>query len=967
MFKNYELIKEEHIPTLDGTGYLLKHTGSGARVMVVSNEDDNKVFNIAFRTPPADDTGLPHILEHSVLCGSKKFPVKDPFVELAKGSLNTFLNAMTYPDKTLYPVASCNDKDFKNLMEVYLDAVLYPNIYNDPRILQQEGWHYEMEALDGDITYNGVVYNEMKGASSSPEQVLFRQIQAVLFPEHPYGCDSGGDPKNIPELTNDDFLNFHKKYYHPSNSFVFLYGDMDVAERLQWLHEAYLKDFDAIQVDSSLTSVPAFETRRHEMKTYAVSQETGTDKKTFLSYNLAFDKPETQWESLALEILEYLLMDAPGAPLKEALLDLGIAEDVFGSYDSALNQPTFSIVAKNANPEDEEVFIATIEKVLKDVASEGIDKRKVEAAVNNFEFKNREADFGQYPKGIIYAIKALETWLYDGDPFEGYHYDKAFPALREALEKGALKELVKRYFLENTHCAVLQLRPDAKLLETNEAEVTEILKKYKDSLSEDEKKELIEQTKALKAFQAEPNSPEELATIPLLSIDDIEKDAHVLSFEEEKDNDITYIKHKTFTNGIIYGKLLFDFSQVAFEDVPYVSTLAKLLTKVSTDNYSYGALSDEINIHTGGIRASTNVYAKDGTPDECQTRLELKFKCFADRLPEALELVEEVVTGTLFDDEKRLNDLISENRSRLAMTLMSSGHSAAMTRSLSRHYLPGKYRDMLEGIDYYRFLEGLSGDNAMTELREKLKEVSAKVLVTDNLTVLINTEEEMMDSAREALGTMIESLPKGTSQDVEEALNFTAFNEGFKSSSKVQYNALTGNFITDGYEYTGYMKVLQTIMSLDYMWKEVRVKGGAYGGFSGFRRSGVFFLGSYRDPNLKKTYDIYKKLPDYIRAIDLDDRERTKYIIGTVSNMDTPMTPSMKGEKVLNMFMSDITAEKIQLERDQVLAASTSELTQMADMIEKVIEQNYITVIGNESVVEEEKDILDEVKPLFNN
>lgn len=552
-YKNYTIVDREHIDALNGEGIVLKHDKSGAKIMVVKNDDNNKVFNIIFRTPPPqDDTGLPHILEHSVLCGSRKYPVKDPFVELAKGSLNTFLNAMTYPDKTMYPVASCNDKDFRNLVDVYLDAVLYPNVYKDERILMQEGWHYEMEDVDGPVTINGVVYNEMKGASSSPEQVLFRQIQGALFPDHPYGYDSGGEPEAIPSLTQEEFLNFHKTYYHPSNAYVFLYGDLDVNEQLAWLDTEYLSAFDQISLDSELVTVDDFQGPVTVTKTYAIGAEESEDKRSYLSYNVAFDKPDSNSESIGLEILEYLLLDAPGAPLKEALLELGIAEDIFGSYDSGLNQPTFSIVAKNANVEDESIFLEAIKKTLTKYVNEGIEERKLQAAMNYFEFKLREADFGQYPKGgVIYSIKALETWLYDKDPLSNFKYEEAFEVLREGIHSNYFPDLIEKYLLNNSHQAILRLVPDKNLAQKKVKALEETMKDYAKGLSKSEKLALIEQTASLKAYQAEPNSKEALETIPLLSLDDIERKTEEISYEVFENESVHYVVHKTFTNNIV--------------------------------------------------------------------------------------------------------------------------------------------------------------------------------------------------------------------------------------------------------------------------------------------------------------------------------------------------------------------------------------------------------------------------------
>ncbi|MCF8018090.1 MAG: insulinase family protein [Vallitaleaceae bacterium] len=964
-YRNYKVIKEERIEALNGLGILLEHEKSGARIMVVKNDDENKTFNIIFRTPPKDDTGLPHILEHSVLCGSWKYPVKDPFVELAKGSLNTFLNAMTYPDKTMYPVASCNNQDFRNLVDVYMDAVLYPNIYDDPRILQQEGWHYELETLEGEMTYNGVVYNEMKGASSNPEQVLFRQIQTALFPNHPYGYDSGGEPDAITDLTQEQFLDFHRTYYHPSNSYIFLYGDLDVTEQLSWLDEAYLNDFEKIEVDSELVKVEPFTSRNHVTKSYAVGQETKTDNKSYLSYNVAFDKPKSQCENLGLEVMEYLLLDAPGAPLKEALLKLNIAEDIFGSYDSGLRQPTFSIIAKNTNVEHEALFVATIESELAKIAREGFSRRKVEAAINYFEFKIREADFGQYPKGVIYSIKALDTWLYDGDPFENFAYDEAFRQLREGIENGCFIGLIATYLLNNPHTALLRLIPDAQMLAEKEKQLKNKLNIYGGMLTEEDKLALIEGTKALKKHQAEPNAREDLEKIPLLDLTDIKKESTPIHYEVVKNEGHEWILHKTFTNNIVYMRLLFDFSPLTFEELPYVSLLTRLLMRMDTKQHTYSELSDEINIHTGGVRAETNVYGMNNEPDICQTKFEVKFKCLGEKIDETVTLVKEVLTESLFTDLNRLKDLIFENKSRLSTALTSGGHNVSINRCSSYFNISARYKEALDGITYYEFLEKVVSENQFEAVAIKLKEVLDKITHRENLHILVNTEERLIAPVKEKLQELITVFPeKSIAYDETLPITFETLNEGFKTASKVQYCALAGDYVKEGYLYNGHMKVLQTIMSLDYMWKEVRVKGGAYGGFAGFRRNGLFFLGSYRDPNLNKTYEIYRALPEYVKNLKLDDRELLKYIIGTMSNVDVPLTPQMKGDRALGLYMSGVSKEDEQRERDEILSTTLEDLTALGQLIEDIIGQDYFCVIGNESMIEEEKHLFITVKTL---
>jgi len=965
MNQAYKIIKEEGIRSLNGKGLLLEHKQSGARVFMVSNEDENKVFNIAFRTPPKDDTGLPHIMEHSVLCGSRKYPLADPFVELAKGSLNTFLNAMTYPDKTIYPIASCNAQDYRNLMDVYLDAVFYPNIYNEPKILEQEGWHYELEDLEGELSFNGVVYNEMKGASSLAEQVLFKQINAGLFPNHPYGYDSGGKPEAITDLTKEDFLAFHKSYYHPSNSFIFLYGDIDVEEQLTWLDTMYLSQFTRIQIDSTLKIVPAFKQMHYSVKPYAVAAEAGKEKQTYLSYNVALPHTVDAYEDIALEVLTYLLLEAPGAFLKEALLDLGIGEDIFGSYDGALKQATLSVVVKNANPEDENIFIQCVEETLEKLVKEGIPKKKLIAAINIFEFRMREADFGSYPKGILYSIKLLDTWLYGGEPFECFDYDGQFKRLREEAKTGYFEQLVVDYILENTHKLALQLVPEPTLLIQYEEEMKNKLEAYKEVLSQEEQKELIEATKALKAYQSKVETAEVLASIPVLKLSDIDKKEKYVTYTTIEEATVKYVLHKTFTNDIVYITLAFDIQQISLDEVPYVELLTEFLGKLSTEKYSYSTLSDEMNLVTGGISYNTKIYGAYEDPNACQPKLEVSFKSFANKFQETVDLVYEIINHTQLEDTNRLKQLLEEIKSRQKMYLISNGHAASMSRASSYISRTGQYQDQLSGIGFYQFLEKIVETDDYTALSKKLAVLLRKIIRQVNTVVLINAQENDTQKVKISLSEMMAKLEKGCVIVGSEQRTMDVTNEGFQSAGKVQYCSLAGNYVQENYKYTGHMQVLQTIVGLDYMWREIRMKGGAYGGVFRLTKTGLMYLSSYRDPNLAQTYETYQALPKYIQNLDLDKRELAKYIIGTISRLDQPLTPRMTGEKALALEILERDQKVAQKERDEVLGTDVEVLRALAELVEKVLKQNHICTIGNEKKVEEEGSIFGRVTQLF--
>ena len=967
MNEKYTKIKEEFIKELNSNGILYIHNKSGARICCLSNDDNNKSFSITFRTPPNDNTGLPHILEHSVLCGSRKFPVKDPFVQLAKGSLNTFLNAMTFSDKTMYPIASCNDKDFENLMDVYLDAVFYPDIYNNPMILEQEGWHYELNNESENIIYKGVVYNEMKGAFSSPEQILFRKIQQSLFPDNAYGFESGGDPEYIPDLTYDDFISYHKTYYHPSNSYIFLYGDCNMEEKLNWLDEKYLDGFENIEVNSKLKRQEPYK-KLHELKEhYPISQNEEEKDNAYLALNYVAGDVTNNCEYYGLEILEYILLEAPGAPLKEALIDSNIGKDVFGSYDNGLLQPTFSIVVKNTEEENKEKFIKIVNEVFENLSKNGLDRDKIESAINYYEFKAKEADYGRYPKGVIYAIKAMDSWLYGGDPFEHFRYDIIFRKLREGIENGCFNTLINKYFINNTHKSLLILKPDKTLLSRKEKEVEEKLKAMKESLTKDEIKDLIEKTVRLNEYQNQEDSVEDLEKIPLLKISDINKNNTELDIEIKVSKDLKIIKNTTFTNNIVYLKLAFDTKKVPKELVSYVGLITKLLTKMSTNKYDYIKLSNEINTHTGGIKVNASVYGDKEKLNEYNPKIEITGKAFSNKTSKLFELIKEILNNTSFEDEKRLKELIIEAKSRLQMTLNSSGHTSAATRAESYFSNIAIYRDKVSGIDFFSSLKEIESlfEKDINEIINNLNKVKDIVFRPENLILCFTGQKEDYDKVEEESINLRESIFENQVKYEQENIELVKKNEGFMTPNKIQYVAKAGNFLKAGYEYSGELKVLQTIISLEYLWNNVRVKGGAYGAMVSIKRNGDTYLVSYRDPNLKETLAIYDGVVDFIRNLEITERELTKYVIGTISNIDQPLTPAQKMDKALSMVINGITNEDLQKERNEVLSITPEKLKTYGDLLESVMEENNICIIGNENKIDENKEIFNEIKHLF--
>ena len=966
--KAYEVIKEEKLEDLDSIGYLLRHKKSGARISVISNDDENKVFYVAFRTPPEDNTGVPHIIEHTVLCGSKKFPVKDPFVELVKGSLNTFLNAITYSDKTVYPIASCNDKDFKNLMDVYMDAVFHPNIYDKEEIFKQEGWHYELEDKDAPITINGVVYNEMKGAFSSPEGVLDRIVLNSLYPDTPYCNESSGDPDCIPDLTYEDYLAFHKKYYHPSNSYIYLYGNMDIAERLDWLDKEYLCNYDEITVSSEIPLQKPFDKVREVKEKYSLASTESLEDNTYLSYNMSIGTTLDPKLYLAFDILDYALLSAPGAPLKKALLDAGIGKDIMGSYDSSVYQPIFSVVAKNANADQKEEFIKIIREVLEEQVANGVDKKALLAGINSEEFKFREADFGQFPKGLIYGLQCMDSWLYDDTkPFLHLEASPTFAFLKEMVDTDYFEKLIQNYMLSNTHVSVVMIEPEHGLNAKKEKELEEKLENYKKSLSEVEIEKLMKDTKHLKQYQEEPSPKEDLEKIPMLKREDMKKEAALFYNKEEKSGDTLLLCHEMFSNKINYVNLLFDVTDFTEEEIPYLGIVKAVLGYMDTKTYSYIDLANEINIYTGGISSSIGVYSHVDEKDAYTAKFEIRLKVLYDNTKKAFELIRDILTTTKVEDEKRLYEILAQVKSRLQMSLSSAGHSVSAIRAMSYFSKSAYFNDMTGGIALYRVVADYEEhfEEKKTELMTKIKALMTKIFCPNRLMVSITSEEE----GKKLVLPEIEKLKDVLYPDSEIGIRCNICpkkrNEGFLDASKVQYVSRAGNFRDKGFSYTGALKILKVILSYDYLWVNVRVKGGAYGCMSGFMRTGDMYFTSYRDPNLRKTNEIYEKTPEYLKNFTADEREMTKYIIGTVSELDTPLNPYAKGMRSLSAYLMGLSYEAVQKEREEVLNATSEDIRALSDLIAAALSENNLCVIGNEDVVEKEKDMFMHIEDLY--
>ena len=950
----FRLLKQQTVPEIDAKGYAFVHEKSGARLFFLENDDDNKVFSISFRTTPADDTGVAHIVEHSVLCGSRKYPLKEPFVELVKGSLNTFLNAMTFPDKTMYPVASRNDKDFQNLMDVYLDAVFYPVMKETPEIFQQEGWHYEIESAAEPLRYSGVVYNEMKGALSSPDDVLENKVMLSLYPDTTYGFESGGDPDAIPTLTYEGFCAFHSRYYHPSNSYIYLYGALDIEEKLAYLDREYLSSFDRIEPHSEIALQKPFGEMVRQEAAYSISEGEKESEKTFLALSWLVGEADDAEAMLALDILQHALLQTEAAPLKKALMDAKIGKDVSSSFEDALRQPYMSLIVTGSEAERADELCSLTEKELRRLVDDGIDKTLLEASINRLEFKVREADFGTSPKGLVYNIKIMNSWLYDADPALYLYYEELFQRMREGLKGRYFEEVLEKRLLKNTHRSLVVLKPSKTLSAERDKALAEALEKKKQSFTSEEIEGIVEMNKRLKERQESPETPEALATIPLLALSDIRREVEKLPLVEREIEGCKTLFSDVFTNKIAYINLWFDAQGVPQEHIPYLYLLTGLLDAVDTESHTYAELSNISNLHTGGISYENSAIARTGEPDSCLPLFRVRARAFVRKLPELFSFLAEVLTESKFTDKKRLEELCGQCRAVLEARVMSASQRSMAARIASYLSPAGAYNEQAM-LSFYSFVADITDhfDERFEELSRTLTSLLPLVFTQGGLTIGVTLSEDEYGAFAEEAQKFCRRLPQEKAKPQRYSFDVRAKNEGILSSSRVQYVGKAANFLRLGFSYTGSMDVLETILRYDYFWTKIRVQGGAYGAFTQISRVGTLFFSSYRDPNLKETLDVFDKTADYLASFDVSDREMVKFIIGTISTLDVPLTPQLKGSVAQDRFFRQLTDADRQKTRDEILATRQEDIRALAAVVDACMKENILCVFGNEEKLKE--------------
>lgn len=950
------------LPETGGDGFYFIHEKSGARLLYLANEDDNKTFGIGFRTPSANSTGVAHILEHSVLNGSKKYRTKEPFMDLAKSSLATFLNAMTFSDKTIYPVASRNDKDFAHLMDVYLDAVFNPSIYVTKEIFLQEGWHYHLTQPEDPITYRGVVYNEMRGALSGADEQVVDAVLAALYPDTVYGFESGGDPYEIPTLTYEAFLDFHRELYHPSNSYLFLYGNVDLDDVLAHIDKDYLSHYSQAEVDSALSLQAPFAAPKEVETTFAVASGDETKGKDQLVYSLIFGTRTNPRDLFLADLFADALIDSQAGPLRKALLAAGIGADVV-SMSSDGQQIPFGIILKDTDAAHKDTFVQIIEETLRNLIAEGLPQELLLSSLNKIEFGYREAS-GYATRGIIYYINAFESWLYDESPFDALAYDAPLAELRQDILAGRLEAELQTRILDNPHKVIVTARPDPGKNERRDAEVAAQLAAYKDSLTEEEIQGLIDATEALLARQNRQDSAEERATLPVLKLSDIDTGVTPVAREEVNIGGARVLLHDLFTSGIVYLDMLFDTAHIAAPELRDYSLLTTLIGALDTSARSYSELSTDEYLYSGGISLQPTIYSDYNNSALLYPRLALSTRMLSSGEPEKVfELIRETLFDTLFDDVGRIHEVIQMLRLRMEMGIFQKGHSVVSARAKSYLSQQVKYGETLSGLDFLFYLQELDKnfDEVKESLIRRLKALYARLLTADGLLVSITGAKADCEALFPSLESFIAALPKEAYPTADFLPEVAVANEGIQSAAGVQYVAQAANLTDYGLSYSGKLEVLSNLLSYEYLYNEVRAKGGAYGQGIRFGRSGLMSVYSYRDPNLKETFDVYAGLADWLRSLDFDDERLRPFIIGTMNRFNPVLTARAKGILDLTFAVTGQTFADVERVQSEALETDIDDLRGYAYALGQAIGANIRCVLGSAARIEAEADLFDRV------
>jgi len=953
----YTLREQRYIKEANAQGYIYTHDKTGAKVIHLANDDSNKCFMISFPTKPENSTGVAHIIEHSVLAGSEKYPLKDPFFELIKGSMNTFLNAMTAPDFTMYPFASTNEKDFMNILDVYLDAVFHPTLYKKVNTFRQEGWHYEINEND-ELIINGIVYNEMRGAMSSPDRVLYQQLLTALY-DNCYQYNAGGDPAVIPELTHEAFCAFHSKHYHPTNATIFLYGDVDAENILTTIDKNYLSKFDRIDPITPVEPTKPFASPVALTDYYPVATEAETDHACMLGEGFVCCGTEDVITSTALSLLATALFATEASPVRRAILQSGLCGDIEAEYESAMCQGMLALSIKGADESNLEAIENLIDSTLADVYETGIDKDILRGCLNRLEFNLREEHDG-IPRGLLLGMQIATDAMYNEDYFASTCYDTILSTLREKIDGWYFEELIDRYIIGNPHRAVIRLLPKVGLAQERDKALAERLAAYKATLTDEQIEQIKNDAEELKRLQMTPDSPEVLELIPTLERDDVKDGPVRIDASEISFGDIPGLYCDVASNGICYLNLIFDANCLTEEDLHYAGLLTDIIGKVSTTENDFGTLTKNIMLHTGGVSFSCSASGRFGDPTVCNRLAKFSAKVLTSELEPAIKLFAEILSSSKYDNKNRVGELIGTLVAQNQAMLMYRGNAIAIERLASYFSKQSWINQNISGLEYIKWLSTAYAqyDEISDKILAGVQRVAEKLFCSANLTVAVTGGETELEKVREYIPILTNALPAGEKICAEIDFNENALNEGISTASDSQYVAQGYNFGKLGYEFSGKMAVLRTMLSTGYLLQRVRIVGGAYGCHFLLQPNGTCVFCSYRDPNLAATYNVYKEAYDYLSTFEASDREMLKYIIGTLSSMDDPEAPGGTAERAVSDYFTGINSAMRAKWREEALTTTVDDIHAMADIIKAVVEKNYLCVFGGAEKIQTEGSML---------
>lgn len=942
----FELIREAEIAEIRSWARLYRHVRTGAQLLSVENSDENKCFGIAFTTPPPDDTGLPHILEHSVLCGSRRYPTKEPFVELLKTSLNTFLNAMTFDDFTVYPVASTNLQDFYNLVNVYMDAVFYPLI--NENTLKQEGWHYELDTPDAPLTYKGVVFNEMKSMYSTPEWVQRAVIAKALLPDTPYANDAGGDPSVMPDLTYPQFKAFHETYYHPSNARIYFYGDDDPRERLRMVDE-FIAEFERREVDARLPLQPRFDAPRTVEVGYDAGDTPG-ENKSLVTVTWLLPEIVDNNRVMALNLLSHILIETPASPLRKALIDSGLGEDLTGEgFSTYQREAVFGTGLKGVSRGNAGKVEPLILDTLRALVADGIAPETINASMNTVEFELREMNTGRFPRGLMMFLRSLPNWIHGGDPLEKMAFGAQIDYVKDALAQNPrfFEELIEQYLLNNPHRVTVLMHPDPQAGERRDAAERARLERARAHMTESDLKQVIADAAELRRIQETPDDPADVAKIPTLKLSDIEREIRTIPLEALEVSGARVLYHDLPTNDILYLDLALDLHTLPEQYIPYIGVFGRVLLEMGTHDADFVALTQRIGAKTGGIDAT----ALTGTTVSDQKGVAysvLRAKCLPHQVDDLFAILNDILLNVNLNNPERLLQLVLEDKAQMEAYISLVGQMYINYRLNAHFSEEGWVNEQISGISQLMFLRQLAEriQSDWAGVRGDLEAIMRLLVNRNSLLVNVTLDAANWASVQPRLAAFLAGIPAQPVQTHTWARAPLPAAEAIAVPAQVNFVGKAANLLELGYEPDGSAAVVLKTLNLDYLWNRIRVQGGAYGGAGRFNPfTGVMTFLSWRDPNLTGTLSTYDAAADYLARLELSDDELEKAIIGAVGDLDAYQLPDAKGYTSLSRYLIGYDDTLRQQYRDELLSTTQKDFKAFGAVLARMKDAAKIAVV----------------------